>query len=245
MVLLLDSNSTSGHWPENLQVGTGSARACVIDGKGDIIGLASENIGLWQPEQGYYVRALSQPAHSYTCQEKTDVLCRSNPQMTFGDAFVPPFSVSWTNTTSILALSVVWPLTLPALSPSSLTTRTSPSQLPGLVSTTIAMSYFGSTIDRSKRRPRSMPLDTTYCVTLEVPCQLRWRYPKCFGWRITCPKSFSTVASFTILQTLWRTWLQATRIVATVALYASKVSFQLALMAVSKAGKETFWKRLD
>ena len=75
-------------------MGTGSARACVIDGKGDIVGLASENIGLWQPEQGYYVRTLPQPAHSYTGQEKTDVRCRSNPQMTFGDASVPPFSVS-------------------------------------------------------------------------------------------------------------------------------------------------------
>ena len=38
-----------------IDVGTGSARACIINGKGDIVGLASENIGLWQPEQGYYV----------------------------------------------------------------------------------------------------------------------------------------------------------------------------------------------
>lgn len=38
-----------------IDVGTGSARACIIDDKGDIVGLASENIGLWQPEQGYYV----------------------------------------------------------------------------------------------------------------------------------------------------------------------------------------------
>ncbi|CRG91490.1 putative sugar kinase YDR109C [Talaromyces islandicus] len=37
-----------------IDVGTGSARACIIDDKGDIVGLASENIGLWQPEQGYY-----------------------------------------------------------------------------------------------------------------------------------------------------------------------------------------------
>ncbi|MCJ1334941.1 hypothetical protein MMC09_000207 [Bachmanniomyces sp. S44760] len=37
-----------------IDVGTGSARACIINSKGDIIGLASENIGLWQPEQGYY-----------------------------------------------------------------------------------------------------------------------------------------------------------------------------------------------
>lgn len=42
-----------------IDVGTGSARACIINSKGDIVGLASENIGLWQPEQGYYVCPLS------------------------------------------------------------------------------------------------------------------------------------------------------------------------------------------
>lgn len=68
----------------------------MIDGKGDIIGLASENIGLWQPEQGYYVRPLTfsaLPAHSSICQEKTDVRYRSNPQMISGDASVLLFSV--------------------------------------------------------------------------------------------------------------------------------------------------------
>lgn len=44
-----------------VDVGTGSARACIINDKGDIVGLASENIGLWQPQQGYYVCG-----HSYT-----------------------------------------------------------------------------------------------------------------------------------------------------------------------------------
>ena len=39
-----------------IDVGTGSARACIMNDKGDILGLASENIGLWQPESGYYVR---------------------------------------------------------------------------------------------------------------------------------------------------------------------------------------------
>lgn len=39
-----------------IDVGTGSARACIMNSKGDIVGLASENIGLWQPETGYYVR---------------------------------------------------------------------------------------------------------------------------------------------------------------------------------------------
>lgn len=38
-----------------IDVGTGSARACIMNDKGDIVGLASENIGLWQPEVGYYV----------------------------------------------------------------------------------------------------------------------------------------------------------------------------------------------
>jgi FGGY-family pentulose kinase len=37
-----------------IDVGTGSARACIINDHGDIVGLASENIGLWQPEHGFY-----------------------------------------------------------------------------------------------------------------------------------------------------------------------------------------------
>ncbi|GAB7351454.1 hypothetical protein MBLNU459_g2116t1 [Dothideomycetes sp. NU459] len=37
-----------------IDVGTGSARACIMNSKGDIVGLASHNIGLWQPETGYY-----------------------------------------------------------------------------------------------------------------------------------------------------------------------------------------------
>ncbi|KAB8339190.1 hypothetical protein FH972_022125 [Carpinus fangiana] len=37
-----------------IDVGTGSARACIMDAKGDIVGLHSENIGLWQPQTGYY-----------------------------------------------------------------------------------------------------------------------------------------------------------------------------------------------
>jgi ribulose kinase len=38
-----------------IDVGTGSARACIIDSTGDIKALATENIALWQPETGYYV----------------------------------------------------------------------------------------------------------------------------------------------------------------------------------------------
>ncbi len=37
-----------------IDVGTGSARACIINDDGDIVGLSSENIGLWQPQQSYY-----------------------------------------------------------------------------------------------------------------------------------------------------------------------------------------------
>ncbi|KAH7045820.1 FGGY family of carbohydrate kinase [Macrophomina phaseolina] len=37
-----------------VDVGTGSARACIMNDQGDIVGLASENIGLWQPQTGYY-----------------------------------------------------------------------------------------------------------------------------------------------------------------------------------------------
>ena len=29
-----------------------------MNDQGDIVGLASENIGLWQPQTGYYVRVL-------------------------------------------------------------------------------------------------------------------------------------------------------------------------------------------
>ncbi|EAA64275.1 hypothetical protein AN1568.2 [Aspergillus nidulans FGSC A4] len=41
-----------------IDVGTGSARACIIDHNGDIVGLASKDIGLWQPEQQHYVRLI-------------------------------------------------------------------------------------------------------------------------------------------------------------------------------------------
>ncbi|KAI9843499.1 MAG: hypothetical protein M1838_002600 [Thelocarpon superellum] len=37
-----------------IDVGTGSARACIIDKVGDIKGLATEAIGLWQPSHGFY-----------------------------------------------------------------------------------------------------------------------------------------------------------------------------------------------
>jgi hypothetical protein len=42
-----------------IDVGTGSARACIMNEHGDIIGLAAQNIGLWQPQGGYYVGKLT------------------------------------------------------------------------------------------------------------------------------------------------------------------------------------------
>ncbi|CAG8237820.1 unnamed protein product [Penicillium salamii] len=42
-----------------IDVGTGSARACLIDHHGEIVDVASENIGLWQPQQEYYEQSSS------------------------------------------------------------------------------------------------------------------------------------------------------------------------------------------
>lgn len=43
-----------------IDVGTGSARACIMNSVGEIVGLHSEPIGLWQPQTGYYVCILTQ-----------------------------------------------------------------------------------------------------------------------------------------------------------------------------------------
>lgn len=48
-----------------IDVGTGSARACLIDASGDIKALASEAIKLWQPEPGYYVSTFEPPPPAY------------------------------------------------------------------------------------------------------------------------------------------------------------------------------------
>lgn len=48
-----------------IDIGTGSARACLIDHHGEIVDVASENIGLWQPEQEYYVRVIPAASKNY------------------------------------------------------------------------------------------------------------------------------------------------------------------------------------
>ena len=72
-----------------IDVGTGSARACIINEAGDIVGLASENIGLWQPETGYYVciAPLPEPGRPFL------TIARNNPQQTSGVASATVSSV--------------------------------------------------------------------------------------------------------------------------------------------------------
>ena len=96
-----------------IDVGTGSARACIINAKGDIVGLASENIGLWQPEQGYYVSNISivhslhfallffqgDGTQGLDLLINANTLRRSNLQMTSGDAYVLQFDEPRTSTT--------------------------------------------------------------------------------------------------------------------------------------------------
>lgn len=41
-----------------LDVGTGSARACLIDEKGDILSVATKDIKTWHEKADYYVRSL-------------------------------------------------------------------------------------------------------------------------------------------------------------------------------------------
>lgn len=64
-----------------IDVGTGSARACIMNNQGDIVGLASENIGLWQPQTGYYVMLPAQVTSSSASKQT-----RNNPRQTSGDA---------------------------------------------------------------------------------------------------------------------------------------------------------------
>ena len=48
------TNDKYGDYYIGIDVGTGSARACVIDDKGNIVGLASQDIKTWQPHPEFY-----------------------------------------------------------------------------------------------------------------------------------------------------------------------------------------------
>ena len=78
-----------------IDVGTGSARACIVDAKGDIVGLASENIGLWQPEHGYYVGQSLTSSHG----NSLTFVVRSNPLPIYGAAFASLYSELSVSTT--------------------------------------------------------------------------------------------------------------------------------------------------
>lgn len=65
-----------------IDVGTGSARACLIDHHGEIVDVASENIGLWQPEQDYYV--CSAPQFKFLYPFSCFSSGRNNQLRTFG-----------------------------------------------------------------------------------------------------------------------------------------------------------------
>jgi ribulose kinase len=41
-----------------VDVGTGSARACIIDANGDIKATVSKDIQTWEPRSGYYVSSV-------------------------------------------------------------------------------------------------------------------------------------------------------------------------------------------
>lgn len=62
-----------------IDVGTGSARACLIDASGDIKSLASEPIKLWQPQTGYYVSDIDL---TYFQADRTSRLIQSQEQST-------------------------------------------------------------------------------------------------------------------------------------------------------------------
>ena len=72
-----------------IDVGTGSARACIINSAGDIKAVASKNIRTWQPEPEYYVYLSLKT--SVTLQL---IDFRNNPQLISGVAFQHAFGKS-------------------------------------------------------------------------------------------------------------------------------------------------------
>lgn len=84
-----------------IDVGTGSARACLIDASGDIKALASEPIKLWQPQTGYYVR-IGKTDAVLSNRSLTDVP-RNNRRRIYGLAFARVFVKSFTSLMLTLA----------------------------------------------------------------------------------------------------------------------------------------------
>jgi activator of 2-hydroxyglutaryl-CoA dehydratase len=53
-----------------LDVGTGSTRACLIDEKGDILGVATKNIKTWHERADYYVSLAVTASNSGTIDRR-------------------------------------------------------------------------------------------------------------------------------------------------------------------------------
>jgi len=152
-----------------IDVGTGSARACIINENGDIVGLSSENIGLWQPQTGYYVSGRDRTTRKTSTDPSSSF--RNNRRPTFGAASARLSTVPSPKTTSTHTRSAASASTQPALWPSSHTTPTSPSRSqdrPLTSPPTTAMWSCGSTTDLWRRRRRSTTPSTTSSVTWEA-----------------------------------------------------------------------------
>ncbi|KAI0154373.1 Nup93/Nic96-domain-containing protein [Xylariaceae sp. FL1272] len=78
-----------------IDVGTGSARACLIDSAGDIKALASEPIKLWQPQTGYYEQSTTDIWHCIChCVQKVVHQSAVDPSLIKGIGFDATCSLS-------------------------------------------------------------------------------------------------------------------------------------------------------
>lgn len=72
------STTESEHYI-GVDIGTGSARVCIVDRTGDIKAVASKDIRTWQPQNTYYVSRLRSNS-----KEKRANMCRNNLHLIFG-----------------------------------------------------------------------------------------------------------------------------------------------------------------
>jgi glycerol kinase len=73
-----------------IDVGTGSARACIINSAGDIKAVASKDIQTWQPKPEYYVRHFPKLLSASPLKQ-----FRNNPQLISGTVFPRVFDKSY------------------------------------------------------------------------------------------------------------------------------------------------------
>lgn len=93
-----------------IDVGTGSARACVVNSNGDIVGLDSEEIGLWQPQQGYYEQSTTNIWHCIcTAVQRAISQNKVDPSTVRGIGFDATCSLAVFSTRSNEPVSVTGP----------------------------------------------------------------------------------------------------------------------------------------